>query len=113
MGMRNSKGYKNGKLPGFKFGWDSALSMVPHIMSFATNMGQYNRARNAETYAPDTYVDNAEGRAAVNELARLRFDDRPYLVGADRAFRQANWDTRRNVGLGIGGRAIAMNSAYR
>lgn len=113
MGMRNSKGYKNGKLPGFKFGWDSALSMVPHIMSFATNMGQYNRARNAETYAPDTYVDNAEGRAAVNELARLRFDDRPYLVGADRAFRQANWDTRRNVGLGIGGRAVAMNSAYR
>jgi len=37
MGMRNSKGYKCGKLPGFKFGWDSALSMLPHVMSFMTN----------------------------------------------------------------------------
>lgn len=106
---------KNNKLPKYWDGstWSRILATLPHFSSFNTNWGQYNRAKNASTYAPDTDADNAEGRAAVNELANLRFDERPYLAGADRAFRQANWDTRRNVGLGIGGRAIAMNSAYR
>lgn len=112
MGMRNSKGYKCGKLPGFKFGWDSALSMLPHVMSFMTNQSQYNRAKNADTYAPDTYVDNAEGVKAVNELAQLRYDATPYYREAQRGLNQANWDARRQVGLGIGGRAIAQNANF-
>lgn len=112
MGMRNSKGYKCGKLPGFKFGWDSALSMLPHVMSFMTNQSQYNRAKNADTYAPDTYVDNAEGAKAVNELAQLRYDATPYYREAQRGLNQANWDARRQVGLGMGGRAIAQNANF-
>ena len=112
MGMRNSKGYKCGKLPGFKFGWDSALSMLPHVMSFMTNQSQYNRAKNADTYAPDTYVDNAEGVKAVNELAQLRYDATPYYREAQRGLNQANWDARRQVGLGMGGRAIAQNANF-
>ena len=112
MGMRNSKGYKCGKLPGFKFGWDSALSMLPHVMSFMTNQSQYNRAKNADTYAPDTYVDNAEGAKAINELAQLRYDATPYYREAQRGLNQANWDARRQVGLGMGGRAIAQNANF-
>ena len=112
MGMRNSKGYKNGKLPGFKFGWDSALSVLPHIMSFTTNQSQYNRAENADIYAPDTYVDNAEGAKAVNELANLRYDARPYYTEALRGLNQTNWDGRRQVALGAGGRAILQNANF-
>lgn len=108
-----NKKYKNGKLPGFVNGWaDYALTSLPHLGSSMINLMGYNRARNADTYAPDTYVDNAEGRAAVNELARLRFDATPYLTDAQRALNQANWSTRRNVGLGIGGRAIAQNANF-
>lgn len=112
-GMRNSRGFKNGKLPKCALGWGGILATLPHLGSLATNLSQYNRVVNAETYAPDTYVDNAEGARAVNILGQQRFDDRPYLYGAERAYRQANWNTNRNVGLGLGGRAIAMNANYR
>lgn len=113
--------YKNGKLPGFIDGYYDAMSnpmsnlgvIAPHLFNTALNISQYNRARNASTYAPDVYVDNAEGRAAVNELAKLRFDPTEYLTDAQRALRQADWNVRRNVGLGMGGRAIAQNANFR
>lgn len=106
--------YKQGKLPTFRLGTfgDYALATLPHFGSFAANLAQYNRAKHASTYAPDTYVDNAEGRAAVNELANLRFDPTQYLTDAQRGLNQANWAVRRNVGLGTGGRAIAQNANF-
>ena len=114
MGMRNSKGYKNGKLPKFVLGLsDRALSLIPHFASLVTNQNALREAQNMPVETKNTYVDNAEGRKSVNTLGSLRFDDTPYLIGAQRAYNQANWDTRRNVGLGIGGRAVAMNAAYR
>lgn len=112
--MRNiQKNYKNGKLPKYALGWDGILATLPHLGSLATNLAQYNRVIDANTYAPDTYVDNAEGAKALDILASQRFKERPYLTGAERAYRQANWNTNRNVGLGLGGRAIAMNANYR
>lgn len=113
MGMRNSKGYKNGKLPKCANGmWDSIFSMMPHLASFAGNLTQYNRAKEADTYAPDVYVDNPEGTKAVNTLAQLRFDADPYYREVQRGLNWANYDVRRNVGLGIGGRAIAQGMNY-
>lgn len=112
-GMRNSKGYKCGKLPKFAGGtWDTVFSMIPHGLSLASNIAQYNRAKTADTYAPDTYVDNAEGAKAVNELANLRYDARPYYTEALRGLNQANWDGRRQVALGAGGRAILQNANF-
>lgn len=112
-GMRNSKGYKNGKLPKFLNGaWDTVFSMIPHGISLANNITQYNRAKAADIYAPDTYVDNAEGAKAVNELASLRYDSRPYYAEALRGLNQANWDGRRQVALGAGGRAILQNANF-
>ena len=112
-GMRNSKGYKCGKLPKFAGGtWDTVFSMIPHGLSLASNIAQYNRAKAADTYAPDTYVDNAEGAKAVNELANLRYDARPYYTEALRGLNQANWDGRRQVALGAGGRAILQNANF-
>ena len=114
MGMRNSKGYKNGKLPKCADGmWDNVFSVIPHLTSFANNLSQYNRAKNADTYVPDIYFDNAEGARAVNELAQLRFDANPYYNESARGLNYANYDARRNVGLGIGGRAIAQNANYQ
>lgn len=113
MGMRNSKGYKCGKLPKHANGiWDSIFSAIPHLTSFAGNLSQYNRAKEADTYAPDVYVDNPEGTKAVNTLAQLRFDADPYYREAQRGLNWANYDVRRNVGLGIGGRAIAQGMNY-
>lgn len=112
-GMRNSKGYKCGKLPKFAAGtWDTVFSMIPHGLSLASNIAQYNRAKTADTYAPDTYVDNAGGNAALNVMAGLRYDPRPYYEQAGDALRQANWNTARQSGLGMGGRAIAQNANF-
>lgn len=113
MGMRNSKGYKNGKLPKCANGWwEKLLPMIPHWIEMAGNISQYNRAKEADTYAPDVYVDNPEGTKAVNTLAQLRFDADPYYREAQRGLNWANYDVRRNVGLGIGGRAIAQGMNY-
>ena len=106
--------YKNGRLPKYEGGrWsDAVFSMIPHGISLASNIAQYNRAKNADIYAPDFYVENPEGVKAVNTLASLRFDADPYYREAQRGLNQANWDARRLVGLGIGGRAIMQNANY-
>ena len=106
--------YKSGRLPKYEGGrWsDVVFSMIPHGISLASNLAQYNRAKNADIYAPDFYVENPEGTKAVNTLASLRFDADPYYREAQRGLNQANWDARRLVGLGIGGRAIMQNANY-
>ena len=109
--------YKNGRLPKFNDGTkrrfaDVAFSMIPHGISAAQNLTQLLRAQNADIYAPDFYVENPEGAKAVNTLASLRFDADPYYREAQRGLNQANWDTRRLVSLGIGGRAIMQNANY-
>lgn len=113
--MRNSKGYKCGKLPKYGLGTiaDYALATLPHLGSVMTNLAQYNRAKYADTYAPDTFVEDSLGRAAVNELNNLRYDVTPYLRDAQKALNMQNWNVRRNVGLGLGGRAVAQNANFQ
>ena len=107
--------YKDGKLPKYKLGTvgDYAISIAPHFSSLASNLTQLLRAQNSDIYAPDLYVDNPEGARALNTLASLRFDADPYYREAQRGLNQANWETRRLVGLGTGGRAVMLNSNYR
>ena len=109
--------YKNGRLPKFDDGtkrrWtDVTFSMIPYGISAAQNLTQLLRAQNADIYAPDFYVENPEGAKAVNTLASLRFDADPYYREAQRGLDKANWNTRRLVSLGIGGRAIMQNANY-
>ena len=110
--MRNSKGYKCGKLPKYSLGLDALATISPHIISGFGNWRGYKRAEKANVYAPDVYVDNPEGTKAVNTLAQLKFDADPYYREAQRGLNWANYDVRRNVGLGIGGRAIAQGMNY-
>ena len=117
--MKNiQKNYKNGKLPGYKEGlWKNILGALPYVAPhavslFGNNLSQLNRAENASVYAPDIYIDNPEGTKAVNELAQLRFNADPYYKEAQRGLNWANYNARRNVGLGPGGRAIAEATNY-
>ena len=113
MGMRNSKGYKCGKLPKLANGmWDTVFSMIPHGVSLASNLSQYNRAKEASVKASDTYADNAEGNAALNVMAGLRYDPRPYYEQAGDTLREANWQTARQPGLGMGARAFMQGNNF-
>lgn len=107
------KKYKNGKLPGFWRGTDYLMSAIPHIAALGSSWNQYNRAKYADTHAPSTYVNNAAGAQALNELAQLRFDPTQYLTDARRAYNQANFQANRMAGLGAGGQAILRNANYQ
>ena len=83
--------YKNDRLPKFAGGKDFisrlgeyGLAILPHFGSYLSNLAMYNRAKHADTYAPDVYSDNPEGSAAVNELANLRYDINPTLRDIER-----------------------------
>lgn len=109
----NMKKYKNGKLPGFWRGTDYLMSAIPHLAAMGASWNQYNRAKHADTHAPSTYVNNAAGAQALNELAQLRFDPTQYLTDAMRAYNQANFQANRMAGLGAGGQAILRNANYQ
>lgn len=108
-GMMNK--FKNGKLPKYSLG-TTLLSLSPHIARLTSNLSGLKQGENGDIYAPDVYVDNPEGTKAVNTLAQLRFDADPYYRQAQRGLNWANYDVRRNVGLGQGGRAIAQATNY-
>lgn len=107
------KKYKNGKLPGYWRGTDYLMSAIPHLAAMGASWNQYNRAKHADTYAPSTYVNNAAGAQALNELAQLRFDPTQYLTDARMAYNQANFQANRMAGLGAGGQAILRNANYQ
>lgn len=107
------KKYKNGKLPGYWRGTDYLMSAIPHLAAMGASWNQYNRAKHADTHAPSTYVNNAAGAQALNELAQLRFDPTQYLTDARRAYNQANFQANRTAGLGAGGQAILRNANYQ
>lgn len=102
------KNYKNGKMPrywGGKLG-DYLMTGLPRLAEMALVQKNINADKTADVYAPDTYVDDAEGRKAVNILASQRFDERPYLYDATKQLNMANWAARRMAGVGLGGRAM-------
>lgn len=102
------KNYKNGKMPrywGGKLG-DYLMTGLPRLAEMALVQGNINADNAANVEAPDTYVDDAEGRKAVNILASQRFDERPYLYDATKQLNMANWAARRMAGVGLGGRAM-------
>lgn len=111
--QNDMKKYKNGKLPGFWRGTDYLMSAIPHLAALGSSWNQYNRAKYADTHAPSTYVNNAAGAQALNELAQLRFDPTQYLTDARRAYNQANFQANRMAGLGAGGQAILRNTNYQ
>ena len=103
--MRN---YKNGKMPGYWLGkaGDYLKVGLPRLAEIAIAGKNINDDKTADVYTRDTYVDNAEGRRAVNILASQNYNERPYLNDARKQYNMANWAARRMAGVGLGGRAM-------
>lgn len=107
--------YCKGKMPKYAFGTlgDYALTTLPHFGAFMTHLANRRRISEAPTETNDTFVQDSLGADALDQLGSFRFNELPYVRDAQRGLNQANWDVRRNVGLGIGGRAIAANANFR
>lgn len=107
--------YANGKLPRFTLGTagEYALSVLPHMGQYFSSLQAYNRAKNASTYVPSYEGYNALGAKAINDMRADMIDPREYLNRSTRSYNQAAWNARRTPGLGLGGRAIALDSLYK
>lgn len=106
---------KNGKLPKFALGTvaEYALSALPHLGQYFSSQQAYNRAKNASTYVPTWEGYNALGASAINQMYSDMIDPRQYLNRSDKSYNQAAWNARRTPGMGLGGRAVMLDSLYR
>lgn len=115
--------YKNGKKPCCKCGklpkhalgtlGEYALATLPHMAGFFSNLGQYNRAKHADTYVPQFEIQNPESAAAINQVMSDMIDPREYLNQSNKTYRQSLWNTQRTPGMGLGGRAIMADALTR
>lgn len=115
--------YKNGKKPCCKCGklpkhalgtlGEYALATLPHMAGFFSNLGQYNRAKHADTYVPQFEIQNPESAAAINQVMSDMIDPREYLNQSNKTYRQSLWNTQRMAGMGMGGRAIMADALTR
>lgn len=105
----------NGKLPKFALGTaaEYALSALPHLGQYFSSQQAYNRAKNASTYVPTWEGYNALGASAINQMYSDMIDPRQYLNMSNRSYNQAAWNARRTPGMGLGGRAVMLDSLYR
>lgn len=107
MGMRNSKGYKNGKLPKFDIGtWQYANAIFPHAFGYLKNQELLNRVESSDRTAPQTQVPDAGASRAIDDMYTDRIDERDYLRQAYDLYRQQLWESRRTPGIGLGGRML-------
>lgn len=114
MGMRNSKGYKCGKLPGFKKGWwEGVLTALPHLGGVLENIRQLNEDRNSKTWVPEMPIENPEAVKAYNQIMSDMISPTQYLNMSQRNYNQAAWNAKMNVGAGLGGRMLLLDSLYR
>lgn len=106
-GMRNNKGYKNGKLPKFNIGtWQYANAIFPHAFGYLKNYELLNRVESSDRTAPQTQVPDAGASRAIDDMYTDRIDERDYLRQAYDLYRQQLWESRRTPGIGLGGRML-------
>lgn len=106
---------KNGKLPKYVLGTagEYALATIPHFAQYVQGLTSYNRAKNAPIYAPKWEGGNGLGEAAINQLYSDMIDPRQYMNMSNRNYRMAAWNAHRTPGLGLGGRAVLLDSLYK
>lgn len=114
MGMRNSKGYKNGKLPGFKKGWwEGVLTALPHLGGVLENIRQLNEDRNSKTWVPEMPIENPEAVKAYNQIMSDMISPTQYLNMSQRNYNHAAFNVKRDVGAGRGSRMIMLDALYK
>lgn len=122
--LMKQNGYyaKNGKLPRYDGGkkgavsankWDYALQAIPNLLSLAGAYTQYQDDWNKPVRRPSNFVDYSAARNNIYRMMGNRIDSRPYLNDIDAANSQAIYNIQRTPGLGLGGRAVLMDSANK
>ena len=112
--MNNKEGYKCGKKPKYALGTvgEYGLAVLPHFGEFFQSLASENRARKADIYVPQMELQSPEQYAAINQVQSDMLNPTDYLRRFNHEFNMANWNVRRNPGLGYGGRAIASNDLF-
>lgn len=112
--MNKKEEYKCGKKPKYALGTtgEYGLAVLPHFGEFFQALASENRARKADTYVPQMELQSPEQYAAINQVQSDMLNPTDYLRRFNREFNMANWNVRRNPGLGYGGRAIASSDLF-
>lgn len=72
------RGYKNGKLPGYKFGLEE-INAIGNLGLAGLSMLDSYRANNEEVYNPHSYLRNEWEAPALNALRNLRVNTYPIM----------------------------------
>lgn len=72
------RGYKNGKLPGYKFGLEE-INAIGNLGLAGLSMLDSYRANNEEVYNPHSYLRNEWEAPALNALRNLRVNTYPII----------------------------------
>lgn len=112
MKYNNGKGYKCGKLPKFEGGyWDRALLAIPNIAQILAATQQYNKDKNMPVEAPAVTPDYSSARDQAYAILGDMIPSRPYMNMIDDEVARNKYAISRMPGMGMGGRAVLMDSA--
>lgn len=112
MKYNNGKGYKCGKLPKFEGGyWDGALLAIPNIAQILAAMQQYNKDKNMPVEATAVTPDYSSARDQAYAILGDMIPSRPYMNMIDDEVARNKYAISRMPGMGMGGRAVLMDSA--
>lgn len=99
------RGYKNGKLPGYKFGLEE-INAIGNLGLGALSMLDSNRKRNESIQNPSTYMYNPHENMALYGMSQLRENPYPIMGSILDHAAKVNYAADNAGGLGIGQRAV-------
>ena len=98
--------FKNGKLPGYKFGLEEINAMGNLGLGALSMLDSYNK-RNESVKSPNTYVGNPYESMALYGMSQLRDNPYPIMGNILDHAAKVNYAADNAGGLGGGQRAIA------
>ena len=110
------RGYKNGKLPGFKWGLPEWANLGVNAFGALSSMADANSIANEEISRPNTYSSNWLQGTALNTLKNLRSNVYPIIPEIYNQMGKGMYAINNAGGIGGGQRNLsrlaAMQSAY-
>lgn len=99
------RGYKDGKLPGYKFGLEEINAIGNLGLGALSMLDSYNK-RNESVKSPNTYAGNPYENMALYGMAQLRNNPYPIMGNILDHAAKVNYAADNAGGLGIGQRAV-------